>query len=93
MPTKKASGAHQWKDSDDAPTLTGDFFREGDVYRGDRLVRRGRPKSAQRKEAVNLRIDPDVLARFRATGRGWQTRINDVLKRAAAGMSAAQRKR
>jgi uncharacterized protein (DUF4415 family) len=62
------------------------------VYHGDRLLRRGPPKSARSKEAVSLRIDPDVLARFRATGRGWQTRINDVLKRAAARMAAAQRK-
>jgi len=92
MPKKKGSGAKKWKDPDDAPILTSDFFREGDVYDGDRLIRRGRPKSARTKEAVNLRIDPDVLARFRATGRGWQTRINDALKRAAARLAAAERK-
>jgi uncharacterized protein (DUF4415 family) len=32
------------------------------------------------KEAVKLRIDRDVLAWFRATGKGYQTRINNVLR-------------
>lgn len=44
---------------------------------------RGRPAgsvAAQTKEKVNLRLDPDVLAALRATGRGWQTRVNDLLR-------------
>lgn len=43
--------------------------------------RGGRPKGAV-KEAVSIRLDQDVLAKFRATGPGWQTRINDALRRA-----------
>lgn len=39
----------------------------------------GRPRGSN-KEQVALRLDKDVLAKFRATGPGWQTRINDVLK-------------
>ena len=35
------------------------------------------------KQQVTLRLDPDVLAKFRATGRGWQARINAVLKAAS----------
>jgi uncharacterized protein (DUF4415 family) len=35
------------------------------------------------KEQVTLRLDPDVLERFRATGPGWQSRINDALRKAA----------
>jgi len=46
-------------------------------------ARRGRPPSEHPKEAIKLRIDPDVLAYFRATGPGWQTRMNDALRRAA----------
>jgi uncharacterized protein (DUF4415 family) len=42
----------------------------------------GRPKAAQTKKAVSVRLDADVLAKFRATGPGWQTRINEVLKAA-----------
>jgi uncharacterized protein (DUF4415 family) len=72
-----------WGKSDDAPELTKEYFERADVYRGDKLIRRGRPPSGHPKEAIKLRIDPDVLAHFRATGPGWQTRINGALRRAA----------
>ena len=49
------------------------------------IVRRsGRPAKADRKISVTLRLDCDVIERFRATGAGWQTRINAALKRAKA---------
>ena len=41
------------------------------------------PQRAPAKQLVSLRIDRDVVARFRATGDGWQTRVNEALKRAA----------
>jgi len=41
----------------------------------------GRPKSANPKVSVSIRLDPDVVAEFKATGPGWQSRINDVLRR------------
>jgi uncharacterized protein (DUF4415 family) len=50
----------------------------------------GRPKSDHPKEAIKLRIDRDVLAHYRATGSGWQTRINDTLRRASRLKSAKQ---
>ena len=40
---------------------------------------RGRPKAAVTKVPVKLRLDPDVVEGYRATGPGWQTRMNDVL--------------
>jgi uncharacterized protein (DUF4415 family) len=45
--------------------------------------KRGRPlgsTNANTKEAVKLRLDPDVLAVLRATGDGWQTRVNRILR-------------
>lgn len=42
--------------------------------------KRGRPPNAERKRPVNIRLSPEVLAHFRATGRGWQTRLEGVLK-------------
>jgi uncharacterized protein (DUF4415 family) len=42
----------------------------------------GRPRSEAPKLAIKLRIDPDVIEHFRATGPGWQTRINETLRRA-----------
>ena len=43
---------------------------------------RGRPRLETPKKLVSLRLDQDVVEKFRATGKGWQSRINDVLKRA-----------
>jgi uncharacterized protein (DUF4415 family) len=41
---------------------------------------RGRPRAEAPKHLVSLRLDPDVVAGFRATGPGWQSRINEVLR-------------
>lgn len=43
----------------------------------------GRPKSENPKVAVSLRLDQEVVARFKASGPGWQTRMNDALRDAA----------
>ena len=40
---------------------------------------RGRPLGSGKKEQVTLRLDVEILELFRATGNGWQTRINDAL--------------
>jgi len=37
------------------------------------------PQKAPTKERIGLRLDRDVVAHFRATGPGWQSRINEVL--------------
>ncbi|MEY4265943.1 MAG: hypothetical protein RIS90_478 [Pseudomonadota bacterium] len=68
-----------WADPDDAPELTNEFFERADLYRDDKLVRRGRPKATQHKEPVTLRVDPEVLAAWRASGKGWQTRAAAAL--------------
>lgn len=44
------------------------------------LKPRGRPKSSDAKIAISLRLPPDTLARWKATGPGWQTRMVDVLR-------------
>ncbi len=43
----------------------------------------GRPKSENPKIAVSLRLDQEIVARFKASGPGWQTRMNDALREAA----------
>lgn len=45
--------------------------------------RRGRPPVANPRRQVSIRLDPDVIAHFKAGGKGWQTRINNALRRAA----------
>jgi uncharacterized protein (DUF4415 family) len=42
--------------------------------------KRGRPPTDSPKAHVNIRLDADVVATFRATGSGWQTRLNAALK-------------
>ena len=41
---------------------------------------RGRPKAEVTKERITIRLSPDVVGAFRATGDGWQTRIDTALK-------------
>jgi uncharacterized protein (DUF4415 family) len=40
----------------------------------------GRPKSESPKVFTGIRFDPDVLEGLRATGKGWQTRVNEVMR-------------
>ena len=69
-----------WVDPDDAPELTDEFFERADEYSGDQLVRRGRPKAESTKVLLTVRYDADIVAAFRATGPGWQTRMNAALR-------------
>ena len=41
---------------------------------------RGRPKSAGTKQLVSVRYSPEVLAYFKSTGEGWQSRMDRVLR-------------
>jgi uncharacterized protein (DUF4415 family) len=80
MTAKKRSTPAIWNDPDDAPQLTAEFFQSADLYQGDKVQARGRPKAAFTKEPVKQRLDADVLAALRASGEGWQTRINETLR-------------
>ncbi|MDI3514422.1 MAG: BrnA antitoxin family protein [Gammaproteobacteria bacterium] len=70
----------EWVDADDAPELTDEFFERADEYVGDKLVRRGRPRTDRPKVALTVRYDAEVVDAFKATGKGWQTRMNAALK-------------
>ena len=82
MPRKKKSGATVWIDPDDAPELTEDFFKRAEIRHGDKIIRRGRPPLPSPKQMVSLRLDADVVDAYRKTGDGWQTRINEDLRKA-----------
>lgn len=51
------------------------------------LTRRGRPRSDASKKLVTLRLPPEVIAGYQATGPGWQVRMGEVL---AAGLATDQ---
>lgn len=78
-------------DPDDAPCLTWEMAERAQLAIGDRILReadpplgrrRGRPTKPEsdRKELVSLRLSPDVLAWLRASGPGWQTRVDEMLR-------------
>jgi uncharacterized protein (DUF4415 family) len=68
---------------DEAPELTREMLDRAEIRRGNKVVKRGRPPLEHPKEAVKLRLDHDILAAYRKTGSGWQTRINADLRKAA----------
>ena len=41
---------------------------------------RGRPEAAVTKERITIRLSPEVVETFRASGNGWQTRVDAALK-------------
>ena len=41
---------------------------------------RGRPRSDAPKQRITIRLSPDVVAKFKAVGRGWQTRVDLALR-------------
>jgi uncharacterized protein (DUF4415 family) len=49
------------------------------AHQNGAIIKRGRPKATRRKELVSLRLDPLVLAAYKASGKGWQTRVNAIL--------------
>ena len=75
----------------DLPELTDEWFRRArpasevvpHIVERSRRVR-GKQKGPA-KERISIRLDADITAHFRVGGRGWQTRLNDTLRRAVVG--------
>jgi len=90
MSKNEKATKREWVDPDDAPEWIEEVFDRAEIRDGDSLVRvasgtltkRGRPKLDQPKKQVTLRLDQDVIDRFRSGGSGWQSRINEILKKA-----------
>ena len=92
MTAKEQNTPSTWVDPDDAPELTDDFFATAKLFIGEREVSgeefrmaakkalRGRPAGSSAKQSTTIRFDTDVLAAFKATGKGWQSRMNNALR-------------
>lgn len=61
---------HEYKE---LPELTEAMLSRAVVKKG------GRPKSAHPRQLISLRLPPEVIERWRATGKGWQTRMAQQL--------------
>lgn len=90
MPAKRRSSKRVWVDPDEASEWTEKQFDRVEIAVGGKVVcpaqgtltrPRGRPKKANTKVHTHIRLSPQVLQHFRATGRGWQTRIDEVLRK------------
>ena len=81
MSVKSKGSRRTWRDPDEAPEITDKWIAEANLYHGRKLVRRGRPVGSGQKTQTTLRISKEVLEFFRATGPGWQTRMDNALKR------------
>ncbi|MFN3932627.1 MAG: BrnA antitoxin family protein [Brevundimonas sp.] len=76
------------KHDDENPILDAAFFAEarpaGEVLSADAIAafraKGGRPKADQVKTPVSIRLDPDLLLALKATGPGWQSRVNGLLR-------------
>lgn len=92
MPEKSINTESSWVDPDDAPEWTDDQFERAEIRIGDRVIRPangtltrpGRPKSENPKQQITLRLDRDVLEKLRESGPGWQSRVNEILKKAVS---------
>ena len=59
------------------PELTDEMLARAVVKKG------GRPRSVSPRQLISLRLPAEVIARWRATGPGWQTRMAELLGKSA----------
>ena len=78
---RSGSGRTLKHKSDEAPEITAQWAAGADLYRGKKLIRRGRPKLDRPRQLLSLRLPPDVIASWKASGPGWQTRMAAVLEK------------
>ena len=78
--TKLDAHIIQQNEYDELPEWSDEMFANADLYIDGKLARRGRPKSEIHAKNISIRLDPTVENYFRSLGKGWQSRINSVLK-------------
>lgn len=80
MSAKRKRSVHT-SPRDEAPEITKEWVEGADLRLGGKVVRRGRPPLKNPKQLLSLRLPPEVIAGWKATGPGWQTRMAEVLKK------------
>jgi uncharacterized protein (DUF4415 family) len=69
--------------ADDLPEITTRWLEGADRYDGKKLIRRGRPPLKNPRRLLSLRLQPQVIDRWKSSGPGWQTRMAEVLEQSA----------
>jgi uncharacterized protein (DUF4415 family) len=81
MSAKRKNSGRTSSSANDPPDITDDWIAEADLHHGKKLVRRGRPKLQSPRQLLSLRLPSDVIASWKASGPGWQTRMAQVLEK------------
>ena len=63
------------KEYEELPDLTSEMLEHGTINKG------GRPASANPRKLITIRLPANVIARWKSTGPGWQTRMADRLSK------------
>ncbi|WP_299941236.1 BrnA antitoxin family protein [uncultured Nitratireductor sp.] len=81
-----------WDEVSDNPPLTKEQMKQAKPFREafpeqakameQEIARRGRPPLPQTKKPVTIRLNPETIEKFKATGKGWQSRISEILDNA-----------
>ena len=80
--TKKAiTIAKSAPEENELPYVPAPVVGRGFAAFKEHINRNGRPLKENKKKQINLRIDSDIVEFFQGTGAGWQTRINDSLRK------------
>jgi len=85
----RQKSSHHISPDPDLPEVTDAWIAGADLYDGVELVRRGRPKLETPRQLLSLRLPPQVIARWKASGPGWQTRMAEALEKSAPKQRAA----
>lgn len=73
---------HEWTKEDFRRARPGKEVLPRSFFAGLQKRRARGPQKTPTKKLVSLRLDPDVLERFRSKGAGWQARVNAALRKA-----------
>ena len=65
---------------EEIPEVTDAFFEQADLHNNGELIRKGRPMADSQTVLLSVRYSPEVIAYFKATGTGWQKRMDEALK-------------
>jgi len=82
MSAKRKHSVRTSSNRDEVPELGAEWIEGADYYEGKKLVRRGRPRLEKPRQLLSLRLPPDVIASWKASGPGWQTRMAEALEKA-----------
>jgi uncharacterized protein (DUF4415 family) len=81
MNVKRKGSGRTSAERTEPPEIDEAWIAGADLYDGTKRIRRGRPKLANPRKLLSLRLPPEIISRWKASGPRWQTRMAEVLER------------